>query len=240
MGIPFVSTISERIQPGSRVTPHQQRRESRLNVESEQRVDSTQFGDELTAIAASLRDPRAFAPLYEKYFPLVHSYCLRRLSTPENAADATSQIFINAIQSLPKFKPDPSRSGSSFRSWLFTIARNVVIDSYRRTRPHLSLDKPVANGDETIFAHLVADSDPMPEELAIASETRSHLGSMLTKLPERRAAIVELRLAGLTNAEIAKVLNISYPAVRSAQYRAILTLRELLTPEPQTHPENVQ
>lgn len=211
-----------------------------MNVESDQHVDSMQVGDELTVIAASLRDPRAFAPIYEKYFPLVHGYCLRRLSTPENAADATSQIFVNAIQSLPKFKPNPSRSGSSFRSWLFTIARNVVIDSYRRTRPHLSLDKTAAD-DETNLAHLIADSDPTPEELAIASETRSNLETMLTKLPDRQAAIIELRLAGLTNAEIADVLNLSYPAVRSAQYRAMLTLRELLNPEHLlTNSENVQ
>ncbi len=195
-------------------------------------IDSAMAGGELTAIATSLHDPRAFAPLYEHYFPLICGYCLRRLSNPENAADATSQIFINAIQGLSKFKPDQTRPGSSFRGWLFTIAHNVVIDTYRRTRPYLSLDVSV-DPDQGTYASdgaltVLTDTDPNPEELAIASESRVHLGSLLTSLPRRQAAIVELRLAGLTNAEIAEVLNISYPAVRSAQYRAFLTLRELL------------
>lgn len=188
--------------------------------------------DDLTVVAAACRNPRAFAPLYERYFPLIHGYCLRRLGHTESAADATSQIFINAIQALPAFKPNPKRPGSSFRSWLFSIAHNVVVDTYRRSRPHLSLDKPTASGDESTLIDRMVDVDPSPEDLAIASESRSHLGTLLTQLPERQAAIVDLRLAGLTNAEIAEALNISYPAVRSAQYRAFLTLRELLDSTP--------
>ena len=184
--------------------------------------------DDLTVVAAALQNPRAFAPLYERYFPLIHGYCLRRLGHTETAADATSQIFINAIQALPSFKPHPKRPGSSFRSWLFSIAHNVVVDSYRRARPQISLDKPAAHGDALTLIDRMMDTDPSPEELAIAAESRSHLGALLTQLPERQAAIVDLRLAGLANAEIAEALNISYPAVRSAQYRAFLALRALL------------
>ena len=96
--------------------------------------------DELAIIERAKTDPHAFAPLYQRYAPIVHAYCLRRLGHPEAAADATSQIFTKALTGLQRFTPDPARAGSTFRSWLFTIAHNVVIDTRRRHRGHLSLD----------------------------------------------------------------------------------------------------
>ncbi|MGI8482811.1 MAG: RNA polymerase sigma factor [Thermomicrobiales bacterium] len=195
-------------------------------MDSKHRVDSMNPDDDLAVVEAALHNPRAFAPLYERYFPIIHGYCLRRLSSPEVAADATSQIFINAIQALPKFKPNTTRPGSSFRSWLLTIAHNVVVDTYRRSRLHLSLD--VARGEEAALIDLLSDTDPTPEELAIASDSHAYLGTLLNTLPERQRAVAELRFAGLTNAEIAGALNISSPAVRSAQHRAFLALRKLL------------
>ena len=190
------------------------------------------LADEAAHLAAARHDPRAFAPVYEAYFPLVHAYCLRRLRDPEAAADATSQVFINAIQSLGRFRPDPRRPGSSFRSWLFAIAHNVAIDTVRRTRPHQSLDRANALGDdEAIALHdRLADDAPTPEEWVLAVESRAELADLLETLPDRQRAIVEFRLAGLSNAEIAEALGTSYPAVRSAQYRAFLELRRLLDP----------
>ena len=99
-------------------------------VHPRSRVDVSPM-DESAALDAARHDPRAFASVYEAYFPPIHAYCLRRLRDPDVAADATSQVFINAIQSLPRFRPDPARPGSSFRSWLFAIAHNVVIDVVR-------------------------------------------------------------------------------------------------------------
>lgn len=203
-----------------------------------QRADG-ELANELMIVEAARHDPRAFAPVYEAYFPLVHVYCLRRLRDPEVAADATSQVFINAIQSLGRFRPDPTRPGSSFRSWIFSIAHNVVIDVVRRTRPHQSLDRAntVWDDDAAALHDRLADDDPTPEEWALAAESRAELADLLETLPERQRAIVELRLAGLTNAEIAEVLGMSYPAVRSAQYRAFLALRRLLDPASDPAPE---
>jgi RNA polymerase sigma-70 factor (ECF subfamily) len=180
--------------------------------------------DDLVIVSLALDDPRAFSPLYDRYFTLVNNYCLRRLHHAENAADATSQIFINAIQSLSKFKPDPQRPGSSFRSWLFAIAHNVVIDHYRRSRPQLSFDN-----EEGEALHL-PDPDLTPEEHSLANELQDHLSTLLNELPERQAIVAECRLAGFTNAEIAASLQISATAVRAAQHRAFVALRPLLGP----------
>lgn len=186
-------------------------------VPAQERTDDASV--ELVLIEAARHDPRAFAPLYDRYFPAIHGYCLRRLGHPENAADATSQIFINALQSLPKFRPERKRTGSSFRSWLFAIAHNVIVDIYRRQR----VTEPVP--DEAMG---LIDGDPLPDELAIAADASRQLRTALGHLPEVQRSIVELRLSGLRRAEIANVLQMSDAAVRSAQARAFLVLRQHL------------
>src|SRR5918994_892011 len=81
-------------------------------------------------VARAQLDPRAFALLYGRYLDPVHQYCYRRLGTREGAEDATSQVFERVLKALPAYR------GGIFRAWLFTIAHNVVTDSYRAARPH--------------------------------------------------------------------------------------------------------
>lgn len=177
-------------------------------------------------------DPRAFAPLYARYAPIVLNYCRRRIADPESAADATSLIFIRALGGLPAFRPHPSRPGSTFRSWLFTIAHNVVVDTHRRHRSHLSLDRDEGEARSGDPSWLI-DPAASPETLAIRADDDDRVRTMLGRLPERQRRIVELRLAGLTGAEIARSLGMTTSAVKSAQFRAYGTLRDLLRPDVQ-------
>ena len=176
---------------------------------------------ELAIIAEARLDPRAFAPLYERYVDLVYRYCLRRLGDPDRAADATSLVFSRAIGALGHFTPDRRGNGSTFRSWLLTIARNVVIDDARKNRPITQLD------DTTIQA-VLRDTAPSPEERAIAADERTRIEAAIAQLPERQRQIVELRLIGLRGAEIAPVLGMSVGAVKTAHFRAYARLRDLL------------
>ena len=183
--------------------------------------------DELSIIDRARTDPRAFAPVYQHYAPIVHAYCLRRLSDPEAAADATSQIFTKALTGLQRFTPNRARAGSTFRSWLFTIAHNVVIDTRRRHRGHLSLDFDHQTARLAGSPHLI-DRAASPEELAIRADEACRVRLMLEQLPDRQRQIVELRLTGV---EIARALSMSESAVKSAQFRAYTTLRGLLNAE---------
>ena len=69
-------------------------------------------------VAAARVDPHAFTLLYQRYVNTVHRYCYRRLGTREAAEDATSQIFMKVLASLPSCR------NTSFRPWLFAIAHN--------------------------------------------------------------------------------------------------------------------
>jgi len=174
---------------------------------------------EAVEIARARKNPAAFAPLYERYVDAVYSYCLRRISDPEHAADMTSQIFARALGAMPRY----AENGGTFRSWLFSIAHNLLIDTYRKHRD-------VASLDERQQMHLLEDSAAGPEHLAVQEELRLAFRSALAQITNGQRDVVELRLAGLTGPEIAEVLGMKLAAVKSTQFRAYTRLRELLAP----------
>ncbi|MFN8593814.1 MAG: sigma-70 family RNA polymerase sigma factor [Thermomicrobiales bacterium] len=174
-------------------------------------------GTEALLIARAQRDPTAFAPLYESYFDAVYRYCHARLGDAHAAEDAASTIFTRALIALPRFRPN-ERDGS-FRSWLFTIAHNVVVNQYRDRHRH-----PTAALSD---AEALLDGAASPEEAALSAEMRRSLYDLLAQLTDEQRRVVELRLAGLTDKEIASVLGRNHGAVRAAQYRAVVRLRAL-------------
>jgi RNA polymerase sigma-70 factor (ECF subfamily) len=160
-------------------------------------------------------DPDAFAVLYRRHFDDVYRYCFYRLNNSEVAADATSQVFTQALAALPRYR------GGTFRGWLFTIARNVTVDAVRRHRPQTTLEA----------AAELFDKSPSPEDRALARETESTFARLLVQLPPNQRSVVELRLSGLTGQEVANVLNLSLNAVKALQFRAYSRLRSLLAEE---------
>lgn len=179
--------------------------------------------DDARLVALARSDPAAFAHLYRRYVDTVYRYCVHRLGTREQAEDATSQIFLKALAALPSHRP-----GGSFRGWLFTIAHNVITDTYRAKRIHW----PLAHALEH------ADSDPSPEEQAIGAVERDRVRALLQILPVEQQRIMELRLAGLTGNEIAEVLGKNLGAVKMAQSRAIARMKQALIAEPDARAEN--
>ena len=144
-------------------------------------------------------------------------------------------MFAKVIAALPQFRPDPRRSGSTFRAWLFTIAHNVVIDVRRRDRHHVSLD---ANSIALSGSPNLVDPGSSPEDLAIVAESARRLRELFALLPERQRAVLELRLAGLSGSEIGQTLGISESAVKSIQFRAYSTLRSALSTDDASNPES--
>jgi RNA polymerase sigma-70 factor, ECF subfamily len=168
--------------------------------------------DDAALIARAIADPRAFAPLYNRYLDPIHDYCYRRLGSREVAEDATSLIFERALTALPRYR------GGLFRAWLFTIAHNVITDSYRSTRIHEPL--------ETLDT--VTDPAPEPEAVALLADEHRLLLAALSMLPPEQRRVMELRLGGLPATEVAVVLGRTPESIRTLQLRAIRRLQRLL------------
>lgn len=169
-------------------------------------------------VALARHDPRAFGLLYDRYVGRVGTYCLRELGDREEAEDATSAVFHKALAALPRF------DGASFGGWLFTIARHTVADAHRARRP-----VPL------LAALSLTDGAPTPEEVVVAEESERSVDALVARLPDQQRQVVQLRRAGLTDAEIAAALGLSGGNVRVIQHRAIRRLRALRDEEAPEH-----
>ena len=172
--------------------------------------------DETTLVAQAKHDRHAFSLLYHRYVEDVYRYCYRRLGSKEEAEDATSQVFTKALAGIARLGDQP------FRAWLFTIAHNVVADTHRARRRAV----PATAAQDAGTADAI-DPDLTPEAQLLAAEDGRFIRMLLAQLPADSRHLLELRLAGLTDAEIATVLGKSHGAVRTAQHRTVVRLREL-------------
>src|SRR5690348_3380378 len=80
-------------------------------------------------------DREAFAQLYDRYFERIYDFVRRTLRNEADAADVTQEVFIKAMGSIGSLS-----NPLVFKSWLFTIARNLSISKIRGQRNTLSLD----------------------------------------------------------------------------------------------------
>ena len=146
--------------------------------------------------------------LYRRYAPAVQGY-LRGQGVPD-ADDVLSEVFLQVARSLPRFRGDEDH----LRAWVFTIARNRVIDSRRRrsTRPQLA-DAPVPDRAAP------PEDDPVDPGLVAA----------LAGLTADQREVVVLRfVADLSLEEVASITGRPAGAVKSMQHRALAQLARIL------------
>jgi RNA polymerase sigma-70 factor (ECF subfamily) len=188
----------------------------RLRDEEHRSPGPLTAGTDAALVAAARIDIQVFGALYERHRDDVLRYTFYCLGDWDDAADATQQIFANALAGLPRF----ADRGDSFRPWLFRIAHNEVCTRHgQRARRATS---PLPDDLE------IVDPAPSPEDLALAADDHTRLFMLLIHLPPDRRRVCELRFAGLTDKEIARVLGKSAGAVRTAQSRAVAQLRDLM------------
>lgn len=180
--------------------------------------DRVQTPSDEALVAHAQIDPTGFDAVFDRYWNPVLRYCYYRLGDWHQAEDAAAQVFLNALAALPGFVP--SGRANAFKAWLFTIAFHEVSNLRRSVtrHPQASID---AAGD------IQAADEPLDEQ-AIASDEQETLFRLIQQLKPEQRQLVELRLAGLTDADIAQVLGKSPVAIRKAQSRAVLALRALL------------
>ncbi len=174
--------------------------------ESESQVD-------LLVDRAKEGDADAFGLLYDRFQPEILRYLTHRLRDPETAEDLAQQVFLKAWQAIPRYE----RRGVPFKAWLYRMARNQVIDQFRKQRPTIDLD-----GIDTPV-------ESEAEEYLLAQERIARLRSAMDRLsPDHREVLVQRFLMEQSAAEVGAAMGRKEVTVRGLQMRALRSLRKEL------------
>lgn len=153
-----------------------------------------------------------FARVYDEHVWRVYGFLAYRLGDRDTAEDLTQATFERALRAWSRF--DPRRASET--TWLLAIARNLLIDYFRRDKSNLT---------EPIEDHM-GPVMPGPEERLTASP---ELMSALGRLSERDREVLALRFGGdMTGPEIAQLLNLTLANVQQILSRSLRKLRGLL------------
>ncbi len=169
-------------------------------------------------------DDTALKELIDKYTPQIYNF-VRRFVGNNEADDITQEIFVKVWKSLEKF----NQNKSSFKTWIFTIARNTVIDFLRRKNsiPFSSLDN-----EENNFSETIKDEAILPDEILQKLQDVDLLNSLLEKLPEQFQTVLILHYQEeMTFDEISQVLERPLNTIKSHHLRAILQIRKMIAPK---------
>ena len=159
-----------------------------------------------TVRRACNRDARAFGRLYDEYAARVYAFVRSRTDSAQDAEDITATVFLKAWEAIGTYDD----RGLPFAAWLFRIARNAVIDEYRRKahRP-VPIDEPIETGEVA-----------QPTDLAvIARADAERVRAVVRMLTEEQASVIAMRFWwDMSIKDTAEALN-KNPEVAAAQKR---------------------
>lgn len=170
--------------------------------------------DELVRKAAQGQEA-AFSELYDLYFDKIYRFVYFRVNHREQAQDLVSETFIKVWGRLRDME-----DFSSFNSWLFQIARNLVIDYYRTKKIQVDLN---------LLENVLIYEDDLVNRTDVSLQEKIFLEALKKLNPDQQVVIKLKFIEDLENAEIAKILDKTEGAVRVIQHRAIKELKNLLS-----------
>ncbi len=159
---------------------------------------------------APLLDSNQLTRFAEEHYDEIFRYCARRLPTTEDAKDATQEVFLRLTKSRAIYD-----SREKPLAYLYTCARNVCIDTLRRTRPVSTLDE--------------IDAEKLSDPAQGQYQKSLFLADALSRLPAEEREVLELRYGqDLKMADIAAILGKSRFALRRIELRALGSLRKMM------------
>ncbi len=162
-------------------------------------------------------DGEAFSQLYEAYFDRVYRFIFFRVTDDQIAEDLAAQVFLKAWENLHRYHPK-----GPFLAWLYAIARNTVIDSYRTRKPVVSLDEA---------APIALQDDRLDDRLQLEFEIEALRAAMQQLTQEQQEVITLKFMADYDTAQIAREMGKSEGAIRALQMRALQALARVMKNE---------
>jgi RNA polymerase sigma-70 factor (ECF subfamily) len=185
--------------------------------------------DEELMLAFKSGEARAFEALVRRHRAPVFNFILRFTGQRARAEDLLQETWLKVVRSAEGYEPK-----ARFTTWVYTIARNLCVDSARKEsyRNADSLDAPaggVSEGDGRMLGEVLPDGGASPERGAHNTRLRPLLERALRSLPEEQREVFILReYSGVPFKEIAQVTGTSENTVKSRMRYALETLRRRL------------
>lgn len=184
--------------------------ERRLPVELESQVTSALVARCIAGDAA------AWEQLVRQQNRRVYNLCYRFTGSATDAEDLTQEVFIKIYRTLGSFDADKA----AFTTWMTTVARNLLVDHYRRSRQERetdSIDAAPEGEDEGLrLSDRIEDRGPTPEQRVESSEVGARVHAALQQLsPELREAVILRDLQDMDYKEIATALRVPEGTVKS-------------------------
>lgn len=174
--------------------------------------------DEELAREAKKGSVDAIGQLYDRHRPQIFRFVWSRLSNRQLAEDVTAEVFTRMVKSLPDYQ----FLNLPFQAWLYRIARNLIIDQYRRDG-----QRDTVPLEEVQYQLTMEKENPVTMvEQKLAWE---EIQSALVEIDEAQQEVLILRfLVGLSLKEVAQTMNRTVASVKTLQHRGLIALRATL------------
>jgi RNA polymerase sigma factor (sigma-70 family) len=157
----------------------------------------------------------------------LQSFIRKRVAAEADVEDLLQEVFYELVEAYRLTKPVRQLS-----AWMFRIARNRIIDRFRKKQPEVSTADPVGvaeDGESLLLEDLLPSPDAGPEAVYARSVLLEELDAALDELPEeQREAFVAHELEGRSFRELAEATGVSVNTLLSRKHYAVLHLRERL------------
>jgi len=163
------------------------------------------------------RDREAFEILYGRYVRPVFGLALRRLGDRGHAEDAVQEAFTAIWRSASTYRPERGAAGG----WLYTVARNAIVDRLRRNGPSVDAELPE-----------LASAEPGPAEQAENSDVAWRVHRAMEELQPREREVIELAYwSGMSQSEVAEYLHLPLGTVKTRTRSGLAHLATVLEGE---------
>jgi len=168
---------------------------------------------------------KAFERLLSRYLKSVYNFLFRLVNDLPAAQDLAQETFFKAWKNLRRFD-----SSKSFKTWLFTIARNSAYDYLRKKKPLPFAYFEDENGNSWI--NNVADEEALPNEILVKLDREKNIAALIKKIPQNYQLILLLRYKDdFSLGEIAQILGRPYNTIKSQHQRALRKLGKIIKKE---------
>ncbi|TYS68353.1 RNA polymerase sigma factor SigX [Sutcliffiella horikoshii] len=158
-----------------------------------------------------------FQELYEKYHQDVYQFLYYMVNNKEQAEDLVQEVYIKVLRSYDRFE-----GKSSEKTWLFSIAKHVAIDSFRKQKGWKNKLLETFDWNK----QQVRDHAPLPEEIAVQNEQVQQMYRCLDKCKVDHRLVLVLRyIQALSIQETAHILGWTESKVKTTQHRALKVLK---------------